>query len=105
LARGATLKVSPAVSNNQRGYPECGGCIAPRTKLCEKFGKDEMKREALLRELRQYARERGLDFIIKTGRGKGSHYRVYLGDRASTVQSGELTPFHVDRVRKQLGMK
>lgn len=39
------------------------------------------------------------------GRGKGSHYRVRLGDRMSTVQSGELSPFHVERICKQLGIE
>lgn len=63
-----------------------------------------MKREDFLRELRKLARERGVDLSIETNRGKGSHYRVRFGNRETTVQSGELTPFHVKRLKAQLGI-
>ena len=43
-------------------------------------------------------------FRIVETRGKGSHYRVHLGDRYTTVQSGELTPLMLRSLRKQLGM-
>ncbi|MBL8580561.1 MAG: type II toxin-antitoxin system HicA family toxin [Mesorhizobium sp.] len=64
-----------------------------------------MKREALIRELRALARERGLQFEVFTDRGKGSHFRVRLGDRRTTIQSGELTPLMVRTIRKQLGIE
>jgi len=64
-----------------------------------------MKREALIRELRAIARERGVSFEVITDRGKGSHYRVRLGDRRTTIQSGELTPLKVRTIRKQLGIE
>ncbi|MEX0405398.1 hypothetical protein ABGN05_07000 [Aquibium sp. LZ166] len=44
-----------------------------------------MKREALIRELRALARRRGLAFEVFTDKGKGSHYRVRLGDRMTTI--------------------
>jgi len=63
-----------------------------------------MKREALIRELTKYARKNALEIVIIKTKGKGSHYRVYLGDKATTIQSGELTKFHVKRIKKQLGI-
>jgi hypothetical protein len=64
-----------------------------------------MKREALIRELRRLASKQGLRFEIFTDRGKGSHYRVRLGDRMTTIQSGELSTLHVRTIRRQLGVE
>ncbi|MCC0809345.1 hypothetical protein FPV16_24635 [Methylobacterium sp. W2] len=61
-----------------------------------------MKREALIRDLTAYARKHNLSFKVDKVGGKGSHYRVTLGDETTTVQSGELSPFLVRRIRKQL---
>ena len=63
-----------------------------------------MTREALLRELRKLARNRGVEFEITKGRGKGSHYRVKFGNLRTTIKSGELTPTYVGLVKKQLGV-
>lgn len=63
-----------------------------------------MQRDALIRELRKIARERGLVFEVFENRGKGSHYRVKLGDRITTIQSGDLSKLHVRSIMKQLGM-
>jgi hypothetical protein len=63
-----------------------------------------VKREALLRALRRYARSHGVAFDLNPARGKGAHYRVRLADRITTVQSGELSRFHVERICKQLGI-
>ncbi|MEF2553802.1 hypothetical protein VQ042_21065 [Aurantimonas sp. A2-1-M11] len=63
-----------------------------------------MNREQFIRELRREAMKRGLAFRIVETRGKGSHYRVHLGERFTTVQSGELTPLMVRTLRRQLGM-
>jgi hypothetical protein len=63
-----------------------------------------MKREAFIRELRALARKRGVDFEVFTDRGKGSHYRVRLGDRITTIQSGELSDLKVRTIKKQLGL-
>lgn len=64
-----------------------------------------MKRDALIRELRKLARDKGMAFEVFTNKGKGSHYRVRFGDRFTTIQSGELTPFHVRRIKDQLGVE
>jgi len=64
-----------------------------------------MKRDAFLRELKKHARKNALKLTVIKTKGKGSHYRVYLGNKAATVQGGELTPFHVSRIKKQLGIK
>lgn len=63
-----------------------------------------MKCDQFLRELRKAARARGLELEVFEDRGKGSHYRVRLGDRISTVKSGDLSPTYVRLVRKQLGL-
>ena len=44
-----------------------------------------MTRDALLRELRAYARAHKLAFEVDTKLGKGSHYRVTLGDRRTII--------------------
>lgn len=64
-----------------------------------------MKREALIRQLRKLARKQGVRFEIFTDRGRGSHYRVRLGDRMTTIQSGELSTLHVRTIRRQLGIE
>jgi len=63
-----------------------------------------LKREALLRELRALARKQNIEFEIFTNKGKGSHYRIRFGDKETTVQSGELNPHKVNRIKKQLGI-
>ena len=64
-----------------------------------------MTREALLRELRKLARKQGKRFEVIEDRGKGSHYRVKLGDRATTIKSGELRPGYVALIKRQLGIE
>lgn len=64
-----------------------------------------MTREALLRERRAYARAQTLKLEIDTKLGKGSHYRVTLGDRRTIIQSGELGPLHVRTIKRQLGVE
>lgn len=63
-----------------------------------------MKRDALIRELRQIARKNGVEFRVVESRGKGSHYQVYYGDRTTTVKSGEMRPGYVSLIRRQLGI-
>lgn len=64
-----------------------------------------MKREALIREPWKLAKSLGKDFEIYTDHGKGSHYRVKLGDRRTTIKSGELKPGYVRLIKKQLGVE
>ncbi|TBN11400.1 hypothetical protein EYC79_14115 [Agrobacterium cavarae] len=63
-----------------------------------------MKREQFLRELRKIAKDRQLDLAIFEDKGKGSHYRVKLNGKMTTIKSGELTPTYVRLLRKQLGI-
>lgn len=63
-----------------------------------------MKRDALVRALRRYAAKKNLPFELDKTGGKGSHYRLRLGDAVTTVQSGELSPLLVNRICKQLGV-
>ena len=64
-----------------------------------------MTRDALIRELRKIAKAKGLDFEVFTNKGKGSHYRVTLGDKWTTIKSGELTPGYVKLLKRQLGVE
>ncbi len=63
-----------------------------------------MKREQFLRELRKIAKDRQLDLEIFEDKGKGSHYRVKLNGKMTTIKSGELTPTYVRLLKKQLGI-
>jgi len=64
-----------------------------------------MTREQLLKELRKFARKNGLTFGVDRKLGKGSHYRVRLGKRVTTIKSGELKPGYVRLIKKQLGIE
>lgn len=63
-----------------------------------------MKRDELIRALRRYARKRDVPFDLDKARGKGAHYRLRMGERVTTVQGGELSPFHIERICKQLAI-
>lgn len=64
-----------------------------------------MKREQFLRELRKIARDRNWKLEIFENKGKGSHYRVTLNGKTTTVKSGELTPTYVRLLKGQLGIE
>jgi hypothetical protein len=68
-------------------------------------GRQDVKREALIRELRKLAKKQGAIFEVDTEQGKGSHYRVKFGDKRTAIKSGHLTPLYVNLIRKQLGIK
>lgn len=63
-----------------------------------------MKREQFIRELRKIAKDKQMDLEIFEDKGKGSHYRVKLNGKMTTIKSGELTPTYVRLVKKQLGI-
>ena len=46
---------------------------------------------AFIRQVRRYARRHSLEFRYDPRRGKGSHGRIYLGNRLTTVKSGNKT--------------
>lgn len=62
-----------------------------------------MNRDGLIRELRRYAKDRDLRFEVDKKKGNGSHYRVKLGDKVSTLQN-DLNPGRIERFLKQLGV-
>ncbi len=64
-----------------------------------------MKREKFLQLLRKEAGQQKKEFRVDKAAGKGSHYRVHIGNRASTVKSGELKPGYMKLVRRQLGLE
>lgn len=64
-----------------------------------------MTRAQLLRELRRLAKAQGMQLSIVTNRGKGSHIRVTLGGRTTTIKDGELTPGYVRLIKRQLEIK
>ena len=43
-----------------------------------------------MRRARRYARKNRLEFNFAPNRGKGSHGTVYVGDRRTIVQHGEI---------------
>lgn len=64
-----------------------------------------MKREQFLIELRKYARDMNLELDVIENRGKGSHYRIKLDGKRTTLMSGDLSPQYIKLVKKQLGIK
>jgi hypothetical protein len=63
------------------------------------------KRDRFIAELRQAAKERGLDFKVEKWRGKGSHAMVWIGDRVTTVPDREIDPKTASKIRKALGLQ
>lgn len=62
-----------------------------------------MNRDQFLRTLRTYCKANGLDaprFVSR--KGKGGHGRVYIGERFTTVPSGELKRPTLEAILKQL---
>ena len=49
-----------------------------------------MNGREFVRRVRRYARKNGLDFHFDPARGKGSHGEVYVGNRRTIVQHGEI---------------
>lgn len=64
-----------------------------------------MKRDRFLSLLRAEAKQLGLEFRLDKAAGKGSHYRVRIGNRLSTIQSGDLTPLLMRKIRRDLGLE
>ncbi len=45
-----------------------------------------------MRRARRYARANGMEWQYDPARGKGSHGTLYIGDRKTIVQHGEISP-------------
>ena len=57
-----------------------------------------------IRRAGAHARNTGQDFQYDPGHGKGSHGRVYVGSRFTTVQQGELGRGVLAAMLRQLGI-
>ena len=51
-----------------------------------------MNGREFVRRARRYARVNGLEYYFDPARGKGSHGRIYVEERYTTVQHGEISP-------------
>ncbi len=60
------------------------------------------KRSRFVAEIRQEAKARGLPFRIDTGRGKGGHAILWVGERFTTLPSREIDPKTARKIRKAL---
>jgi hypothetical protein len=61
------------------------------------------EREDFLRELRVLARKKGLFLVIDMKQGKGSHYKVWAGDR-QTIVPASIGRFMRRSILKDLGL-
>jgi hypothetical protein len=62
------------------------------------------KRGRFVAEIREEAKARGLSFKVETGRGKGGHAMIWVGDRFTTLPSREIDPKTARKIRKALGL-
>jgi hypothetical protein len=60
-------------------------------------------RKKFLRGLRDDAKSAGFEFFVDSKKGKGSHYRVTIGNRTTTVPE-KISPLMAKIIRKQLGL-
>ena len=63
------------------------------------------ERDGVLRRAKRYARKTGQEFRFDPSHGKGSHGRLYISDRFTTVQRGELSRAMLAAMIRQLGIK
>ena len=63
-----------------------------------------MNGREFVRRTRRYARRTGQDFYFDPTHGKGSHGRIYVGSRFTTVQHGELSKAMLFAMLRQLGI-
>lgn len=64
-----------------------------------------MNGKEFIRRARAWARDRGLECKVDPSRGKGGHQTIYVGDRWTTVQTGELKPGTLSAMFRQLGIR
>ena len=55
-----------------------------------------------IRRARRYARRQGLEYRFEAAHGKGSHGRLWVGRRFTTVRHGALTPGTFRNMSRQL---
>ena len=66
----------------------------------------EMKAAEFIRKVRKYARKNGVAFEYDAGHGKGSHGRITLGDKFTTIIGEDKTirPGLLRAMSKDLGI-
>ena len=57
-----------------------------------------------MKRARRYARRTGQEFRLDARHGKGSHARLYIGGRFTTLRRGELSKGVVAAMLRQLGI-
>lgn len=62
------------------------------------------KRSRFIAEIRAEARAKSLPFKIETGRGKGGHAMLWVGEKFTTLPSREIDPKTAAKIRKALGL-
>jgi mRNA interferase HicA len=70
-------------------------------RLCPILG---VKSTAFMRRVRRYARRHDPVFHYDARKGKGSHGRLFLGDRLTTVKHGTISPGLARKMLKDLGI-
>ena len=63
-----------------------------------------MNGREFIRRARRYARRRELEFYFNPAKGKGSHDTVYVGDRETQVQHGEIATGTLLSMFRELGI-
>ena len=63
-----------------------------------------MNSREFIRRARSYARKTELEFRFDPTRGKGSHGRLYIGSRFTTVKQGELSKGILAAMLRQPGI-
>ena len=63
-----------------------------------------MNGREFIRRARRYARRNRLDFHFDPAKGKGSHGTVYVGDRETQVQHGEIATGTLMSMFRDLGI-
>lgn len=61
-----------------------------------------MNGREFVRRAHQYARKNELEFNFDPSRGKGSHGKLTIGNRSTTVQHGEIAPRTLASMFRQL---
>ncbi len=57
-----------------------------------------------IRRATAWAKARGIKVVVDPSRGKGGHQTIRIGDKWTTVQTGELKPGIFHAMLKQLGI-
>lgn len=63
-----------------------------------------MNGKEFIRRTQRWAKARGVEVRLDASRGKGGHQILTLGERWTTVQTGELRPGVYFAMLKQLGI-